>query len=478
MIARTIYIIFILLSLSAEKLAGQTVAIPDTNFRRFLMTNYSSLMTPQGELITANAAAVTGSFYCGYEKIESLEGIQYFTGIDTLLCFKNKLTTLPDISGMTKLIKLDCFGNEITKLPSFKALTNLQSLNAYYNKLSDFPEIDGLTGLKEIILFSNNLTSIPDLTQFSNLESLSCFNNQITKIGKLPASLKELSCGGNLLTEVPDISLATGLTSLVIYSNRLLTVPDFSPFTSLTILNLGTNKLTEVPNSISSLTGLTLLALDNNALTTLPDLSQLTQLTSCSLEKNYFTFEDLSPSEANPNFGSWQIAPQDSFSVVKSYKGMENRELSVFLNVDQLVQGLTFSWYQNGTFKTKTSLPVLNFTNLKKSDNGIYYCAITSSNPLFDSLTVVSQSFSILAEPDFIFEEDLTLTPNGDGRNDEMLIQETGTLIVYDSSGNLVDRRSAPCYWNGTTNSGRELETGFYILRINERVTYGVTIVR
>lgn len=478
MITRITYIAFLLLTLSGTKLFGQTAQIPDQNFKQFLITNYGSLMTPKGELITANAANITGTFYCGNANIVSLEGIQYFTGIDTLLCFQNKLTSLPDISNMTKLVEIDCYQNEITVLPSLVALINLQVFNAGSNKISSFPQFGNVAGLKEISLYRNALTSIPDLTQFLSLEKIYCFENKITKIGKLPASLKDINCGDNLLTKVPDISLATGITSLAIYSNRLVTVPDFSPYTSLTLLNLGTNKLTVVPNSISSLTALKLLTLDNNKLTTLPDLSHLTQLTSCNLIHNYFTFEDLLPSSANSDFAKWTFAAQDSFPVVSSYKSLEHQKFTVFLNVDDMIPGLTFSWYQNGMLKSTTASPVLDFASLEKSDNGKYYCKITSSDPLFANVSIISQSFSILVQPNFKFEEELTITPNGDGRNDEMFIDEKGSLKVYDASGYLVDQRSLPCYWNGSTNSGTPLGTGFYILNINEKNTYGVTIVR
>lgn len=457
---------------------GQTVPIPDANFRQFLMNNHSSLMTPQGELIKANAATVTGTFYCGNQNIVSLEGIQYFTGIDTLLCFQNKLTTLPDISSMTKLVQLDCYQNEITVLPPLTALVNLKRFNAGSNKISDFPQFGSTAVIKEISVYRNFLTSIPDLSQFLSLERIYCFENQITKIGKLPASLKDINCGDNLLTEVPDISLATGITTLGIYSNRLLTVPDFAPYTSLQNLNLGNNKLTVVPSSIASLTTLTLLTLDNNELTVLPDLSHLTGLAACNLSSNYFTFEDLLPSSVNSNFANWAYAPQDPFPVVDSYKGIEHQQLTIFLNVDDMLPGLTFSWYHNGVLKTTTTSPVLDFSSVKKSDNGSYYCKITSSDPLFANVSIISQSFSVLVQPNFKFEEELTLTPDGDGRNDELLIEEKGSLKVYDSSGSLIDQRSTPCYWNGTTNSGMVLGTGFYILSVNEKNTYGITIVR
>ncbi|MBO9701389.1 MAG: leucine-rich repeat domain-containing protein [Sporocytophaga sp.] len=468
----------IFLGVCVTKVLSQTAVIPDPAFRQFLVTNHPSLMNANQELITANAAAVTGVFYCSEANISSLEGIQNFTGIKELQCLKNKLTTLPNLSNLTGLTQLNASGNQLTILPALNSLINLQVLNVMENKITAFPDLSGLTNIKEIRIYKNQLSSIPDLSGLSNLQKLSCYENNLTSIGKMPASLKELNFGDNRMTVIPDISLATGLTLLAAYTNQISSLPDLSTFTSLVHLNLGTNKISSVPN-LSTLTNLNHLTLDNNLLSDLPDLSGLNQLTFCWLHKNFFTFEDLSPSAANPNFGSWTIHPQNPIQVSPSYKGMENQRLEISLNYNSSISGLTFSWYQNDSLRTQTAEPVLEIPSLQKSDNGSYYCVVTSSQPSLSALTLTSTEFTIIMIPDFLKgSEELTLSPNGDGKNDEIYFEEHGTLKVYASSGDLVDQRSSPCYWNGTTRSGRDLEIGYYVIRINDEITYHMNIVR
>ncbi|WP_028978304.1 leucine-rich repeat domain-containing protein [Sporocytophaga myxococcoides] len=467
-----------ILLLSVGKVFSQTVVIPDLNFRKFLVTYYGSVMDANQELIIANAASVTGTFYCGEANIASLEGIQYFKGITALSCIKNNLTTLPDLSNLINLTEIYAYENQITVLPPLNKLVNLKILNVMDNKLSAFPDITGLINLAEIYVYRNQLTSIPDLSGFGNLQTFQCYENKITSIGKMPASLKDLNFGRNLITSFPDISLATGLIYLSCYVNQLSSVPELSAFTSLVQLNLGTNKITSVPNSLSSLTNLTYLTLDNNLLTSLPDLSSLTQLTYFDLKKNYLTFEDFIPSSSNPTFKIWEVGPQNLIEVTSSFKGIQNKAIEIEFPFDQNMNDLTFSWYQNNALRTQTSEPSLVISSLDKSDNGTYYCQVTSSNALLSSLNFTTTSFTITVLPDFISGKELTLTPNGDGKNDEIYFEENGTLKVYDSSGNLVDKMTSPCYWNGLKKSGEELPIGFYVIRINEDITYEINVVK
>jgi hypothetical protein len=474
---RYLFYIVLGLMLSARLSAQTTAFIPDTAFRSFIVEHYPSLMTANEELIIANAATVTGTFYCGEEKISNLEGIQYFVNIDNLSCQNNNLSTLPDISALTKLTVLYCAHNQLVSVPPLDGLVNLQSLMLAENKLTALPDLNALVNLQELIVYRNQLTSIPDLTALTKLEKFYCFENNITSIGKMPASLKELWFGNNLMTYIPDISISTGLTSLRAYTNHLQTTPDMTSYASLTELNLGTNQLTTVPEGLSSLSQLTTLTLDNNLFTSLPDLSGMAALVSCDLRSNAFTFEDLLPSSANPNFASWTICPQDSLPAPANMRITDGQPLTLTLAADDGVSGLTFSWYCNGVQVAQTNQPVLNISAATKSHTGNWYCLVSSSTPALSVCTLASHIFSVVVRPNFTMDKEITITPNGDGKNDEWLFEESGALKVYNASGILVDQQSAPCYWNGTTGSGKNLGTGYYIITI-EDTAYQITIIR
>ena len=81
---------------------------PDDNFRVYLLNqSYGK----DGVITTAEIANVT-KIEVPSCKIESLEGIQYFTALKTLNCDNNKLASL-DVSKNTKLTSLNCSGNQI-----------------------------------------------------------------------------------------------------------------------------------------------------------------------------------------------------------------------------------------------------------------------------------------------------------------------------------------------------------------------------
>jgi hypothetical protein len=473
-----LHITILILLTAVKPLFSQTVVIPDDNFRNLLLEIYPFVMSPEQELIIANADTMTGELYCGDRSISDLEGIQYFRNISILKCFNNNLTNIPDLSGLSRLTVLSCFKNELTALPWIGKLTSLRELNLADNKFSIVPDLSKLNNLKILALYRNNLKEIPDMSGFTQLEEFYCFENQITKIGKLPASLKILQFGNNLMTEFPDISLAKGLTQIAGYSNNLRSVPDLSDHSSIISLNIGTNRITFLPASFSRMHSMEKLVFDNNLLTAIPDLSQLSNLDSVWMNNNYLTFEDFIPSKGNPNFNKWKTGPQGNIPVQTQFRGMENYSFTFSMEADAGVPGLTFSWYHNGKLKTTTHEPVLTISPLSPSDSGTYYYTVTSSEPSFSSIILKSDPFNFSVAPEFEKEKALSITPDGDGRNDEFYFEEKGLLRIFDSAGNLLDQRQAPCIWNGSTISGTALNTGVYIIQIDDNARYEITIIR
>ena len=94
-----------------------------------------------------------------------------------------------------------------------------------------------------------------------------------------------------------DFDGLTGLTQLLLSSNRLATLPDgvFDELTALTVLRLGNNRLATLPDGVfDGLTSLTRLYLNDNALATLPDgvFDGLTALTVLTVASNDLTTLD------------------------------------------------------------------------------------------------------------------------------------------------------------------------------------------
>lgn len=287
-----------------------------------------------GSLSADEIAAVTEIDVIG-KGVGSLSGIEYFTGLKTLLCDNNALTAL-DVSRNTKLTTLTCSGNQLTAL-DLNNNSKLISLVCSGNQLTSLAlgKNKGLQDLRcagnqlqtldlsnnSLILWldcSQNKLSTLDVSNHTRLSDLFCNSNQLSSL-KLTgaAGLQWLDCSDNLLTEldVTDVlnvkteqDSATNLlncannrlTSLnvnnksyfkgLVCSGNMLSELDLSADPDLRQLECANNALTSLrlPQGSSASSKIKLQTLDcsGNHLTSL-DLSQLsitetTVLPNCS----------------------------------------------------------------------------------------------------------------------------------------------------------------------------------------------------
>ncbi|MEO8067261.1 MAG: T9SS type A sorting domain-containing protein [Flavobacteriales bacterium] len=281
--------------------------VPDSAFAARLNFLVPSAMTGADlDTLDPSVAALTYMNVSG-AWIYDLDGIQYFTGLQALVCSYNYLTTLPalpdaiinldcrsnDLVSMTSLpnslTQLFCFDNQLTSLPALPP--TLDWLVCYDNALTSLPALpnsitqiacsdNGLTGLPalplslEVLLCANNplLTTMPALP--GNLYNLSCDNNGLTAMPALPASLTQLSCNNNALTALP--TLPASLIQLHCDANDLTTLPALPP--QLKFLYCSQNQLTTLPALPASLR---YLVCYNNVLAGLPTLPSALNRLEC-----------------------------------------------------------------------------------------------------------------------------------------------------------------------------------------------------
>ena len=172
---------------------------PDAAFRAYVAANSDT--DHDGWLTDAEREAVT-VLYLGNKGIASLQGIQYFTELDYLECYRNNLSEL-DLSANTKLSYLCAYGNPLTEL-DLTANTVLNML-----EMSDTPSLTtlhvaGLPYLDYIDVSRCGLTEL-DVTGCP-LYYLECERNPLTSLtlGEKP-DLTYLECHHASLTEL-DIS--------------------------------------------------------------------------------------------------------------------------------------------------------------------------------------------------------------------------------------------------------------------------------
>jgi uncharacterized repeat protein (TIGR01451 family) len=287
---------------------AQLVTLPDTVFRNWLMSNgYQQCFTNNQLDVSCSAVTSATSINCSGANIQNLNGVQYFTHLDTLICSYNyplvapywpanlkyldctsdgitalaalpstlltlycsanpvvTLGTLP--AGLQTLACSDCAISTISSLPA-----SLLSIACSGNTLASLPALPA--GLQYLDCSNNVITSLPALP--STLQNLICFNNSLSALPALPAALQQLDCYNNTLTSLPVLPQA--LSVLACYNNQITVMPALPA--SMVNLACSANKLTVLP-ALNA--GLQYLYCDSNLLTALPALPQSLWELSCA----------------------------------------------------------------------------------------------------------------------------------------------------------------------------------------------------
>ena len=255
----------------------------DAKFRSFVKEN---LDKNKDDILDAGEIAAVKMIEANNMGIKSLEGVGFFTALETLKCWDNELTGL-DLSKNTALKDLQCSNSK------------LQSLDLSQN-----------TNLTKLYCGENPLTTL-DLSKNAKLKVLDCsgFANRRTKLTELDLSqntaLESLDCSINELKQL-NVSGCTALKKLSCSSNQLTTL-DVSKNVNLTFLNCGSNQLTAL--DVSNNPKLEDLSCDYNSLTLL-DLSKNPELEILSCRKNGLTSLDL---DANKKIGEKILYLENQF---------------------------------------------------------------------------------------------------------------------------------------------------------------------
>ena len=256
---------------------------PDAKFRSFVKEN---LDKNKDDILDAMEIAAVKMIEANKMGIKSLEGVGFFTALETLKCWDNELTGL-DLSKNTALKELQCSNSKLQSL-DLRQNTNLTQLYCGRNPLTTL-DLSKNAKLKVLNCsgFANRRTKLTelDLSQNTALESLDCSINELKQLNVSGCTaLKMLSCSSNQLTAL-DVSKNTNLIELECSSN-LLAVLDVSNNPKLKDLSCGKNRLTVL------------------------DLSQNSELEILSCRKNGLTSLDL---DANKKIGEKILYLENQF---------------------------------------------------------------------------------------------------------------------------------------------------------------------
>ena len=237
---------------------------PDAKFRSFVKEN---LDKNKDDILDAGEIAAVKMIEANNMGIKSLEGVGFFTALETLKCWDNELTGL-DLSKNTALKDLQCSNSKLQSLD----LSQNPNLTKLYCGENPLTTLDLSKNAKLKVLdcsgFANRRTKLTelDLSQNTALESLDCSINELKQLNVSGCTaLKMLSCSSNQLTAL-DVSKNTNLIELECSSN-LLAVLDVSNNPKLKDLSCGNNRLTVL--DLSKNPELEILSCRKNGLTSL-----------------------------------------------------------------------------------------------------------------------------------------------------------------------------------------------------------------
>ena len=141
---------------------------PDSAFRKFV-EQYDS--DKDGQL--SQTECQIKRINCSQRGIYSLEGIQYFTHLEILVCRQNQISQL-DLSGCPNLTELKCYNNHLSSL-DLSNTTKLETLDCTFNPLT-YLDLSHTPDLSSLSCIETRLVSL-DLSHTPKLTRMDCFYN-------------------------------------------------------------------------------------------------------------------------------------------------------------------------------------------------------------------------------------------------------------------------------------------------------------
>jgi hypothetical protein len=218
------------------------VNIPDANFKAAIIATGIDT-NGDGNIQQYEALQLVNFYYFNQNaRISSMEGIQYFTNLESLNC-PNHLFSSIDVSSLTNLKYLTLNLNENLVNLNINGLSNIEELFLNQTSLLNI-NVTSLQNLKKLHVTGGSIISL-DLSNSNLLTQLDCSGNSLTSLNLSNLiNLELLWCYGNNLTSL--ILPNNASLGFLICNNNQLTSLDFSVLNNVTILHCGNNNLTHL----------------------------------------------------------------------------------------------------------------------------------------------------------------------------------------------------------------------------------------
>ncbi len=371
-IVRTIFMAVILAAfiLTGKASAAGGVDVSSANFPDAVFRNYvkEHFDTDNSNFLSSAEIAAATEIDVREMGIGSLKGVEFFTSLQNLYCYRNELTAL-DVSACRELEILRCYDNAMTTL-NVSGCTALYFLDCGGNMLTSL-DVSGCNALEQLFCFDNQLTVL-NIQGCQELQTLSCPRNLLRTLNVSGFSeLRGLYCGDNMLSTL-NVS-GCGNLEVLFCENNLLTSLTLGVCTHLYDLTCYGNQLSELniagcPNMVY---------VYQNGTRSENDEYQswfimLDKVTDYYLrcDKNIVIKAENEPViTAQPRSASAYVGGTAKFTVAATGTGLTYRWQYRYPGE---------SWKNSGYASGRT--PTLQFSALAKYNNLQYRCKITDAN--------------------------------------------------------------------------------------------------
>ncbi len=241
--------------------------------------------------------------------VDSLDGLEMFSGLQSLYIERSKLSDVKQILNLTKLKKLELedFDN-LLDFSMFGKISGLEELSLGSEKLKVLDFLKSMDSLKSLSIVEGGLISLAGIEQAQGLEKL-----EITNCMELK--------------DMDGVSALTGLTELSLELPYNCTEPDISGLTQLKKL-----KLSRFGDGgfLENLIHLEELELDSCSISGNMDLSGMTELRELRIHTFAGTGQELGFIQGIPSLEKLDMAGMSTYDDISQVFNMKNlKELNI-----------------------------------------------------------------------------------------------------------------------------------------------------
>lgn len=226
--------------------------------------------------------------------VDTLAGIECFTGLQTLRLNSATVEDLGPLSGLTALETIEiAFSDSIVDLGPLSGLPNLHTLDVRGNPIGSFAPLVGVP-LVTLLASDTPPGALPGLGQVTTLEVLHLWNCHLDDLGELASlvGLTELGLGDNAIIDITPLAGLTALTDLELRHNQIADLSPLAGMTGLARLSLSGNQIADI-TPLAGMTAMQELFLDLNKIAAVTPLADMTALRTLYIHGNEIV--DVSP---------------------------------------------------------------------------------------------------------------------------------------------------------------------------------------